>query len=173
MYWPKPTEKEGFSVMDMIFPNVVLRRNSTSSGSIALIMDSVLLGLWYVLIVSPAGSSPATNVRSVISKSPILANSHFLDLYEYENGTFFGWMKRDFYLRNVKREWFFLKKCKKRMIFVEEKWVLKLCKWRPLVFSRSFKQDITLVIILCVKGCYLLGSDIKSDITRYHNCVGM
>ncbi|KAF2548503.1 hypothetical protein F2Q70_00022617 [Brassica cretica] len=31
--------------------------------------------------------SPATNMRSVISKSSILANSHFLNLYEYENGT--------------------------------------------------------------------------------------
>ena len=56
--WPKLPEKEGLSACDIIFPNVLLRKNSTSSESKASSMVSILLGLWYVFTLSPLGSSP-------------------------------------------------------------------------------------------------------------------
>ena len=68
---PKLPENDGFSACDMIFPNVVLRKKSTSSGSRASIIDSILLVLWYVLTLSPLSSSPAANMRSGKHSSPI------------------------------------------------------------------------------------------------------
>lgn len=50
-YWPKLPENDGFSSRAINFPNGELRRNLTSSGSRASRMDSILLGLWYVLFL--------------------------------------------------------------------------------------------------------------------------
>ena len=63
-YWPKLPENDGFSSRAINFPNGELRRNLTSSGSRASRMDSILLGLWYVLTLSPAGSSPRAKILS-------------------------------------------------------------------------------------------------------------
>lgn len=64
MYWPKLPENEGFSEVAMSLPNFEFLMNSTSSDVSELRKDSIFLGLWYELTLSPVGSCPAAKSLS-------------------------------------------------------------------------------------------------------------